>query len=522
MSNYQVANTANLFDFNTNEFVGVVGPDGKEKLISPATSTTLGPVDVSGTPGVGNLLAAVLATGWTATGYQWTRDGVDISGATGSTYRQVTADRNKTIKARATGLAYAGGSVVPPPIAAYEGNFATAVQVPDTLSAGSTQLIARTRHIARATLVNVPIKARFPNFYCPNTSNGAEVGPGGVATVSACLIVGGTISAGAIVGGGSPIPLTWGGNSSVTASNNGMTPFHDPVSVSVNPGDVLWYQISYQNAAGIIYLSGGTGSEAQDSTNGETIRFAASGLDLTQINSKAAWTGGSTSTNLIYRPVNIVATITEPSVGIVGTSIEMGFKSSAKGAAAGNKGIAMRAVAGSYGVTNCAHGSSTAAQFLTPANVVNRMSILQYTSHIELSHGVNDITGATAVQTAGYLASIIALFPGKPVFVHTLVPRTTGAWTLADGSDQAAHSSGSERTALNALIRAGIAGAAGYRDAGAAASLGGAGNDVKWYADGSTNYMFQAATPADGLHPGTQGESYLLASGFLNPATISR
>lgn len=481
------------------------------------------PVSVTGTPGVNNVLSATLAAGWSVTGYQWTRSGTNISGATGSTYMQVAADRGNTISVKVTGLAYSGGAVIPPAAAPYEGNFATAVQVPDSFSASSNQFISRTRHIARATLVNAPIKARFPNFYCPNTSNGAEVGPGGVATVSASLIVGGVGSAGAIVGGGAVTPLTWGGSSSVTANDNGMTPFHDPVSISVNPGDAIWYQVAYQNAVAIIYQGGGTGSEAQDSTNGETIRFAASGLDLSQINSKAAWIGGSTSPNLIYRPVNIVATITEPSVGIVGTSIEMGFKSSAKGAAAGNKGIAMRAVAGSYGVVNCAHGSSTAAQFLVPANVVNRMDILRYTSHIELAHGVNDITGATAAQTAGYLASIIAMFTGKPVNLHTVPPRTTGAWTLADGSDQVAHSSGAVRTTLNGLIRAGIAGAAGYRDSAAAASLSGtSADDTKWYADGSANYMFQTASPADGLHPGTQGDTYIVASGFLNPATISR
>lgn len=68
MSNYQVANTANLFDFNTNEFVGVVGPDGKEKLISPGTSTTLGPVaDVSTLnstyPAASNALRSAYVTG---------------------------------------------------------------------------------------------------------------------------------------------------------------------------------------------------------------------------------------------------------------------------------------------------------------------------------------------------------------------------------------------------------------------------------------------------------------------------
>lgn len=48
MSNYKAGDTSNLFDFDTGEFVGVVGLDGKEKLVSAGTSTTLGPAQSLG------------------------------------------------------------------------------------------------------------------------------------------------------------------------------------------------------------------------------------------------------------------------------------------------------------------------------------------------------------------------------------------------------------------------------------------------------------------------------------------
>ena len=89
---------------------------------SSATAPTLGllggasaPVTVSGTPGIGNTLTAVLATGWTVTGYQWMRDGSAISGATASTYLQVTADGGHVITLSVSGLVYTPPGVTCPP-----------------------------------------------------------------------------------------------------------------------------------------------------------------------------------------------------------------------------------------------------------------------------------------------------------------------------------------------------------------------------------------------------------------------
>ena len=56
-------------------------------------------VSISGTPEVGQVLTAVLVgTGGTGFTYQWTRNGVDIGGATSSTYTVVLADEGTTIR----------------------------------------------------------------------------------------------------------------------------------------------------------------------------------------------------------------------------------------------------------------------------------------------------------------------------------------------------------------------------------------------------------------------------------------
>jgi hypothetical protein len=65
---------------------------------------TIAPV-ISGTALVGNTLTSTSGT-WTSDtgvisfGYQWTRDNVDIVGATSSTYTLVSADRLKTIRSK--------------------------------------------------------------------------------------------------------------------------------------------------------------------------------------------------------------------------------------------------------------------------------------------------------------------------------------------------------------------------------------------------------------------------------------
>lgn len=72
------------------------------------------PVAITGTLGAGNVLTASLRTGFSATGFQWTRNGSDISGQTASTYTQLTSDRGAVIGCRAIGLSYAGtGGTVP-------------------------------------------------------------------------------------------------------------------------------------------------------------------------------------------------------------------------------------------------------------------------------------------------------------------------------------------------------------------------------------------------------------------------
>lgn len=88
-----------VYDVATGALVGVSPVNG---VLSPIAAQ---PVSISGNPTVGNTLTAVLGIGWTATGYQWTRDGANISGATSSTYTLTSPDATHSIGCSVTGLA---------------------------------------------------------------------------------------------------------------------------------------------------------------------------------------------------------------------------------------------------------------------------------------------------------------------------------------------------------------------------------------------------------------------------------
>ncbi len=77
---------------------------GKVPLANLPPSSVSAVVSVSGTNTVGSILTASLSSGWTATSYQWTRDGADIAGQTASTYTLVSADATKLVSCRAVGL----------------------------------------------------------------------------------------------------------------------------------------------------------------------------------------------------------------------------------------------------------------------------------------------------------------------------------------------------------------------------------------------------------------------------------
>lgn len=69
----------------------------------PGTSPV---VSISGSTTLGGLLTAVLSAGYAVTGYQWTRNGASISGATATTYTIIAADMGTTLACTVIGVSF--------------------------------------------------------------------------------------------------------------------------------------------------------------------------------------------------------------------------------------------------------------------------------------------------------------------------------------------------------------------------------------------------------------------------------
>ena len=392
-----------------------------------------------------------------------------------------------------------GGKDTTSTITPYLGQFAGQCRAPTSSSGSSTQMQARSRHFAMETAVGPMFS--FPNFKLESNDGALETFLAGVSTLTCGLEYAGTT-----------YQLKWGGVASVNMSGNTVSGFCDPLPVTIPAGATFFLRPYFTNPNGVIHESGNSGSESLDTTNGESIRFAASGL-ADQSTGTGATTGGTSTTNLRYSACMAVATITGPSALILGTSLEMGFRESAKTGGRGDKGITARMLGKFMPYINMGQGGLSYKDLLVPANRVSRFPMAQYVSHIAIGCVTNDVTLAeTDVETYNRIATVAAMFPGKKVFTFTIPPRSTGAWTNADGSDQTstAPKFTTKLNSVNAMIRAG---STQYFDL-ADASMSSRDSD-KWFANGTTNYPTTDGTHFSSLFSQLIADNKLITKGQI-------
>lgn len=148
-----------------------------------------------------------------------------------------------------------------------------------------------------------------------------------------------------------------------------------------------------------------------------------------------------------------------------------------------------------------------------------RQQLFQYLTHVVCNYGTNDLGAArTATQTIGDLRTIwqAAKAAGvQRVEQIPILPRTTGAWTLPDGSDQTypagfEPSSPTYKSGLNAAIATNIGsnGLDATLDFTPDVQL--TGNPDKWAAPGATT---------DGLHPSTAKHIVMATTFMVRAAT---
>lgn len=241
-------------------YSGAVGP-----IASPVANTVL-PV-ISGVTNVGSTLTATTGT-WTGTpaptfAYQWRRNGVNISGATSSTYVLVTADTGTMITVMVTGTNAAGsanaisnslGPIINPLANASPPVISGNLNVGSTLTATA------------GTWTGTP----SPSFTYQWRRSGVNIG--GATSSSYVLVVadvGATITA---------VVTATNVNGSLSATSNSLGPV-TPIVITLSGSTVLANAV-IGTTIGTLAVSGGTGSYTYTLTSSPSGQFAISGANL--------------------------------------------------------------------------------------------------------------------------------------------------------------------------------------------------------------------------------------------------
>lgn len=315
--------------------------------------------------------------------------------------------------------------------------------------------------------------------------------------------------------------VTWGGAASGLVPSGSAEYACDDVAATafgydgaIPAGTILWVVTEREVAIGEVHLAG-MASSSPAIAGEAAITGATSGTTpptwvgvAGALASGGGWTGATDR----FGPLAIVGTqdTAAPAVLGVGDSI-MAVVDDNGGDGINNGttpagGFFIQGLANVGGaavpLSNCniASRGETAALFLADSK---RKAMFKYATHVVSNYGTNEFAGATTAAQA--LANIGQLFTyaksqGAAHCVQAgVIPRTTGAWTLADGSDQTyfnANGFDAKRVAFNADAAAlTITDQDEYLDHFTGLITLGA-DAKKWLADG----VAQKYT-ADGVHP---------------------
>jgi hypothetical protein len=345
--------------------------------------------------------------------------------------------------------------------APYLGAVATRGRVP-TYTFATTTLMSRSMHYARD---EGPLKILVPNFLVDVSGGQVERGLGATATVTASI----EYPAATFT------QVKFSGSASGTVPDNS-TLLSDFVNVAIPRNAQFWVRMYMVNANG--FLVCGTGQEASEA-NGEFCNTFDG--DKTMSGTVSSQFAGYT-----FAPLAILGMTRRPSVLGIGPSTMAGDKDTQD--ATGDIGTLMRSIGPNYGYTNISVAGDSFAKFIV--GHANRIAIGQYFTHVFFEMKNDDISGGTA-PVVTKLQTMCGYFPGNVCMALTTTPYTSGAWTLADQTDQTvAANFGAWNTALKALPSP----VAAVFDSAAVVATGVRGSQY-WNADGTV-----AKWTPDGIH----------------------
>jgi hypothetical protein len=337
-------------------------------------------------------------------------------------------------------------------------------------SSGNTQKYfnSRTIHAVREGVRR--LRVVLANWYTESD------GPGPV-TFTAAIEYNGTI-----------VGATFGGSASVTVQPGGEA-VSDWINIAI-PQDAFFYVRMFGNGpTGIPYFGYDHINSLQNTAQGAAMAISSTPIaDLTM-----GGTITSTFNTAGFNPLAILGETDRPSVALVGDSICAGANDVYDGTHAA-LGYLERAIEPFWPTMNLGKFGEGGPSFLS-AGPRRARAVNAYCSHVVIQYGVNDRT-STAAAIKATILDTAKLFPGKTLLRTTLTHVSTGAWTLADRSDQTLETNstlGNTIDAVNTWLRSGAAlGYHGLIDCTSGAFAA----DNKWLADGTT-----AKNTSDGVHP---------------------
>jgi hypothetical protein len=395
---------------------GLFQPSSAEQAVDGGN-----PLSITGTLGIGSVLSATLAAGWSVTGYQWYRNSgggpVAISGATSSTYTQVTADAGTTLTVRGTGLIYTSpvGAQVPAlaPTGVYR--FASAFnRIPSKTQNGSA--VYASRYGVRYTHIigtgdRSALKVILQNWY--GNINGTS-NPGNTATYSSMYLE--------HAGAGVSVPVLIGGASSYTMADGEADKLTDAVLPSAfglskfTVGDIVYIRVLVD-----IPISGKlVQNNYTDSSDTNCKTYDPGATACTNISGTGALTfSGTAPGGAACPPMQLIGTFVggDPSVWLAnGDSIMEGFYDSTGATAKIGTGAFSKALYNGGGANTLAgmnagvFGSGTNLWTVGSAKM---NTLLKYANRVYYEMGTNYFDGGAN---------------GTPA-VATLITNTRNVWT---------------------------------------------------------------------------------------------
>lgn len=371
---------------------------------------------------------------------------------------------------------------------------ATRAKISTNLNPATAQAMSKSFHYNRSGADLTRLGVRLPNWYSiQSQTQNNELGSGGSCTFEASV---------EYPIGGARKRLTFNGADSITVAD-GADVDTDIITLDTPIPNGQRFEI-YVYRSGMTQMPYWT-SKFSSAGDYDQMLYGASVTNAVISGTLTSSTGSPCySPSAIFAPSNTKASF------LWGDSRIMGTNDTAD--STGDIGEVARNIGPTVPYINGGVGSTRIMHFIVGTNSKRIALARDFCTSEICNYAINDLGGGqTAAQIKTNLETGHALFTGIKKFQTTCYVSSTGAWTLADGTDQTTATYNAARLTHNANVIAGLTGLDGFFDSTSAVALGGLDSSGKFKAPGYT---------ADGLHLSQTGTLAIQSLNAINTAVL--